>query len=141
MAQTERRGPPGNENRRDHGTYSVAKHGPEALPDTLRARELEFVSNLATHEGVLRELESSAHRQWAVCETAYAYLVHLMEQGENIWAQGESKEPVALLRRLGSYENGLVRTLKALAELRQDREALDLDALLGKERGDADTRE
>jgi hypothetical protein len=134
-------GPPGNEHTREHGVYSVIKRGPDALPAHLQPRELDFISNVATHDGVLREMEESARRQWAICETGYAYLASMMRDGKNIWAEGDKKQPVAILKILGSYENGLVRTLKAIAELRQDRDALDLDALLGKERGDADTRE
>ena len=136
-----RSGPPGHEHGRTHGAFSVATRGPEALPAELRSREVEVVSNLATSDGVLRELEEAAHRQWAICETGYLYLSSLMADGRNIWADGEKREPVAILKMLGSYENGLVRTLRTLAELRKDKETIDLDTLLGKERGHADTGE
>lgn len=138
MAGNANSGPRGNQNRRTHGVIAVRARGPEALPAHLQAREGEFLANVATYEGVLRELEAAALRQWAICETGYAYLSGLLRDGKSIWAEGDKRQPVAILRILGSYENGLVRTLAKLAELRQDKEAIDLDTLLGKERDNAD---
>ena len=137
MGESKAGAPEGNHNRLTHAVYAVKDRGPEALPAHLRDRELEFLGNIATRDGILRELEASARRQWCICEAGYVHLCDLMQADQSIWAAKDGK-PVAILKILGSYENGLVRTLAKLSELRRDKDTIDLDTMLSKGTGDAE---
>lgn len=119
--------PKENDNAVKHSMYAVAHHGAEALPDSLRGRELEMVQNLATYDGALRELERQAGYQLLIVEAGAAYLRELLDDGRNPWTCGKDGAPAAILGRLGSYMNGAVRTLAQLAQLRGDRDVLEYD--------------
>jgi hypothetical protein len=130
--------PKGHENRREHGLYSVAKHGAERLPAELRDREVELLQNLATFEGVMAEAERQAAHQVLIVETGVLHLRQIIADGRNPWTSGADGRPEPILRILGTYMNGAMRALSKLAELRNDANTVDLDDLLGREVGNAD---
>ena len=133
-------GPLGNAKARTHGLYSVKAHGSVALPEALRGRELEIIGNLATHEGVMLELEHQALYQALVCETGFAHLRSIVDSGRNPWQSGKEGAPEPILRHLGSWCNGLVRSLAQLASLRKDKDgkAFDYEAYLARGKEDSE---
>ena len=127
----------GNTNAVKHGLYPVMTRGRSALPEALRARELEAVENLGTHDGVMRELERQALHQLLIVETGFAHLRSILAEGKDLWTSGKDGRPEPVLRMLGSWANGAVRTLAKLAELRGDRDVVDLiDAALEESDGE-----
>ena len=118
--------PAGNTNAVKHGMWSVAAHGASKLPVELQARELEIAENLGTKDGILRELEQSAYHYILVAETGLAYFRRILDAGGNPWSVGADHKPIPLLKTLGTYMAGAVRTLEKLTQLRGDKDTIDM---------------
>lgn len=126
-------GPVGNEKNRSHGMYAVSKHGATALPPELQSRELEIVENLGSRQGILRELEASAHHYIIVAETGLLYFRMILDAGGNPWSIGPDHKPIPLLKTLGTYMAGAARTLEKLSKLRRDADTVDVAVAMSTE--------
>jgi len=130
ISESKRKGrsaPLGNSNAVTHGLHSVAAHGASKLPVELQARELEIAENLGSRDGVLRELEQSAYHYILVAETGLLYFRKILDAGGNPWSVGADHKPIPLLKTLGTYMAGAVRTLEKLGQLRGDRDTIEHD--------------
>lgn len=121
-----------------HGMHAIERRGSVALPEVLRGRERELIERLATHEGLLAELEGVALKYLSIVEAGCHWLTQIVEAGGNPWRMGTDRKPEPALRSLATYLAGAQRTLGKLAELRGDKDTLDLPTLLAQEVGDAE---
>lgn len=131
---TETQFKPGNTAAVKHGMYQLERHGTGALPEDMRAREVEVVTNLATRDGALRELERQAALMVLITELGYRWLSEIVEAGDNPWRTGHDRTPEPVLRALAAYSNAATRCLTALAQLRGDKDTLDLATAMTKAR-------
>jgi len=103
----------------------------------LLARELATTENLGTRDGILRELEQSARHYVLVSETGLLFFRKILDAGGNPWSLGPDHKPIPLLKTLGTYMAGAVRTLEKLTQLRGDRDVVDLiDVALEEDDGE-----
>lgn len=113
-----------------HSMHAVEARGPVALPEALREREFEVIENLATHEGVLRELERVAKHYVLICDCGIHWLDQIIERGANPWITGGDRKPEPALKSLATYLAGAARTLAKLAEARGDQDVLDIASVM-----------
>jgi len=131
---------PGNTAGLVHGAAGVRKRGPDALPVELQDDYKQMLANLGTHEGVLCELERQVGYNLAIATAGFAYLQRKAEQGINVWESGPDHTPEPVLKYLGSWANGAIRALTALANLRQDQGTIDLAQSMTKARQELDDK-
>jgi hypothetical protein len=115
-----------------HAVFAVARGpGLAAVPAALHDRQLQVAEHLATREGALCELEQQALLQVMICECGTAHIREVIESGRNPWTVRDG-EPDSILKYLQSWSNGAGRLLIALAQLRGDRNTIDLAEMLRK---------
>lgn len=124
----------GNKASVTHSVHSVVAHGPSAMPVELQDDYKRMLANLGTHQGVLAELERQVGYNLAVATSGFAYLQRKLDEGIDIWCSGPDGAPEPVLKYLGSWANGCIRALTALAQLRHDEHTIDLAAGMSQAR-------
>jgi hypothetical protein len=61
-----------------------------------------------------------------ITELGYKWLSEIVETGANPWRTGKERNPEPVLNRLAVYSNAAMRCAALLAQLRGDKDAVDL---------------